>query len=164
MFTIMLTFDLDSISVSGNDFSLRGRSARSLDSLYLELNRIIYFVTLDNSLGFTYCPSNSHFFAYRSELFHSLLSDLRPFEFVIFKNLISFFEGKQLYTLGSFVSYLRTQTEIVLSHIFSYRVSKSSFFKILLFVWAYFELRYYNPSFSLDLDSLPFRNTSSLPF
>lgn len=165
MFTIMLTFDLNSISVSGNDFKLRGRNARALDSLYLELNRIIYFVTLDDSLNFTYCPSNSHFFSCRSELFHSLLSDLRPSEFFIFKNLISFFEGKQLYSLGSFVSDLRSQTEVVLSHIFSYRVSKSSFFKILLFVWAYFNLRYYNPSFSLNFDSLPFSNTSSsLPF
>lgn len=165
MFTIMLTFDLNSISVSGNDFSLRGRNARVLYSLYLELNRIIYFVTLDDALSFTYCPSNSHFFSCRSELFHSLLSDLRPSEFVIFKNLISFFEGKQLYSLGSFVSDLRSQTEVVLSHIFSYRVPKSSFFKILLFVWAYFQLRYYNPSFSLNLDSLPFSNSSSsLPF
>lgn len=165
MFIIMLTFDLNSISVRGNDFNLRGRSARVLDSLYLELNHIIYFATFDDSLNFTYCPSNSYFFDYRSELFHSLLSDLCPSEFVIFKNLISFFEGKELHSLGSFVSDLRSQTETVLSYLFHYRVSKSSFFKILLFVWAYFELRHYNPSFSLNLDSLPFSNfPSSLPF
>lgn len=165
MFTIMLTFDLNSISVCENDFNLRGRSARALDSLHLELNHIIYFAASADSLSFTYCPSNSQFFAHRSELFHSLLSDLRPSEFFIFKNLISFFEGKQLYSLGSFVSDLRSQTKVVLSHIFPYRVSKSSFFKILLFVWAYFELRYYNPSFSLNFDSLPFSNSSSsLPF
>lgn len=165
MFTIMLTFDLNSISVYGNDFKLRGRSARALESLSLELNHIIYFVTSDDSLNFTYCPSNSQFFAHRSELFHSLLSDLCRSEFYIFKNLISFFEGKQLHSLGSFVSDLRSQTETVLSYIFYYRVSKSSFFKILLFVWAYFELRYYNPSFSLNFDSLSFSDSSlSLPF
>lgn len=161
----MLTFDLNSISVYGNDFNLRGRSARALHSLLLELNHIVFFVVFDDSLNFTYCPSNPHFFAHRSKLFHSLLSDLRPSEFFIFKNLISFFEGKQLHDLESFVCDLRSQTKTVLSHIFFYRVSKSSFFKILLFVWAYFELRYYNPSFSLDFDSLPFSYpSSSLPF
>lgn len=166
IFTIMLTFDLNSILVYGNDFSLRGRSVRSLYSLQEKLNYIIYFATSDNSLNFNYCPSNSDYFAYRSELFHSLISDLRPSEFFVFKNLISFFEGKQFHSLESFVCYLRSQTEVLLSHIFSYRVSKTSFFKILLFVWAYFELRYYNPSFSLNFDSLPFSHpsSSSLPF
>lgn len=161
----MLTFDLDSISVYGGDFSLRGRGARALYSLQEELNYIIYFATSENSLNFNYCPSNSDFFAYRSKLFHALLSDLRSSDFRMFKNLTSFFEGKHSYDIESFVRDLRSQPIAVLSHIFPYRVSKASFLKLLLFLWAYLQLSYYNSDFSLDYSSLPFSYPSSLlPF